>query len=154
AALIENIYDRWQNRNGVIHHDRPTRAAAPKSPAFSGYPALYGRFRGPARAAAMPLPANTLALNPYLRPQAPIRSGEIPRGAQLLSALRQAPGGGRDLYASPDGNVYRRKSDGWYRRDAAGAWKFFAPTQGRIEPERVASARGTQSPSGVYRPMA
>src|SRR5262249_3140562 len=47
-------------------------------------------------------------------------------------------GGGRDLYASPDGNVYLRKPDGWYRRQANGNWGFYAPTQGQVE--RVGSA--------------
>ena len=28
AAVIENIYDRWQGRNGVMPHDRPANAAA------------------------------------------------------------------------------------------------------------------------------
>ena len=28
AALIENIYDRWQGRNGITHYDRPANAAA------------------------------------------------------------------------------------------------------------------------------
>ena len=91
------------------------------------------------------LPANTLALNPYSRPQAAVRPGETPRGAQLLSTIRQAPGGGQDLYASPDGNIYRRKNDGWYRREAGGGWSFFAPTQGRVEGGRLASAQGAQA---------
>ena len=65
----------------------------------------------------------------------------------MLTTVRQAPGGGRDLYASPDGNVYRRKDDGWYRRQAGGGWSFFAPTQGAIERDRLASARGAQPPA-------
>ncbi|MEO8427014.1 MAG: hypothetical protein ABI651_07880 [Verrucomicrobiota bacterium] len=156
AALVENIYDRWQGRNGITHYDRPANAAAKtaRRTGYSGHPALYGRFKGSTRPAAMAPPPNTLALNPYSRPQAPARPGEIPRGAQLLTAVRQTPGGGRDLYASPDGSVYRRKDDGWYRRQAAGGWGFVAPAQGPIERDRVASNRGAQ-PSGagdVYRP--
>ena len=91
-------------------------------------------------------PANTLALNPYARPQTPARAGEVPRGAQLLSTVRQNPGGGRDLYASQDGNVYLRKPDGWYRRQADGNWSRFASTQGTLEPNPAASARGGQLP--------
>ena len=155
AALIENIYDRWQGRNGIIHHDRSANAAARSAATgFTGYPALYGRFRGATRAAALSPPANTIALNPYSRPQSAVRQGEIPHGAQLLTTVRQSPGGGRDLYASPDGGVYRRRNDGWYRRDSGGQWRFAAPTQGTIERTQVASARGaSQSGAGnVYRP--
>jgi hypothetical protein len=63
----------------------------------------------------------------------------------LLTNVRQSPGGGRDLYASPDGNIYQRKTDGWYRRQADGKWNFYAPTQGRIESGQLASARSGQS---------
>jgi hypothetical protein len=137
----------------------------------SGYPALYGRFKGSTRPAAMSAPPNTIALNPYSRPTSQVRPGETPRGAQLLSTVRQAPGGGHDLYASPDGNVYRRKDDGWYRRETAGTWKYVAPTQGKIQNERAAAAgagvggnRGSQlagaagaggsGAGAVYRPNA
>jgi hypothetical protein len=99
-------------------------------------------------------PANALALNPYSRPPSSLQPGQVPHGAQLLTAVRQTPGGGRDLYASPDGNVYRRKADGWYRRQAGGGWSFYAPAQGPLERDRLASARGGQ-PGGagaVYRP--
>src|SRR5262249_31176307 len=145
----ENIYDRWQGRNGVIHHNRPTGAVAPsKLAGFSGYPALYGRFKGSSRVAALAPPPNTLALNPYSRPASSVRPGETPRGAQLLSTVRHSPGGGRDLYASPDGDIYRRKDDGWYRRESGGGWKFFATTQGQMQGDRLAAARGAQ-PSGA-----
>jgi len=117
---------------------------------------LYGRFLGATRPVALSPPRNTIALNPYSRPQTAARPGEIPRGAQLLTTLRQSPGGGRDLYASPDGNVYQRKNDGWYRRQANGQWNFYAPAQGTIERNQVTSARGAaQSGAGnVYRPTA
>jgi len=152
AALIENIYDRWQGRPGVAPHDRSDAAAKLASSGFAGHPALYGRFRGGARPAAMSLPANTLAVNPYTRPTASVRPREVPQGAQLLSALRQTPSGGRDLYASPDGNVYLRKPDGWYRREPGGGWGFVAPTQGSMDRSRPATARGAQPPGAVYRP--
>jgi hypothetical protein len=156
TGLIESIYDRWHDRNGVVHYDRAARAVvdAAQRPAHSGYPALYGRFKGSARPGVMTPPANTLALNPYSRPSAAVRPGETPRGAQLLSAVRQAPGGGRDLYASPDGGVYRRQADGWYRRQAGGGWSFYAPTHGEIDRTRMASARGATAPGvgAVYRP--
>ena len=140
AAVIENIYDRWQSPH-VTPHDRIARAAAAanRSPAFTGHPALYGRFRGGTKPAALAAPANALALNPYTRPPSATRANDIPRGAQLLTSVRQAPGGGRDLYASPDGNVYRRKPDGWYRQ-SAGGWSYFAPTQGSVERGSVGSA--------------
>ncbi len=142
AALIENIYDRWQTP-GVTPHDRLANAAGiHQRPGNSGFPALYGRFRGSQRPAALTPPANTLALNPYARPQVPARAGEVPRGAQLLSTVRQAPGGGRDLYASQDGNVYLRKPDGWYRKQAGGDWRFFAPTQGKVERSPANAAGG------------
>jgi hypothetical protein len=50
--------------------------------------------------------------------------------------------------------VYRRQNDGWYRRQAGGGWSYFAPTQGKIERDRLASARGAQpgGAGGVYRP--
>jgi hypothetical protein len=148
AAVIENIYDRWQGRNGVTHHDQPARAAASlRNPGNSGYPALYGRFAGANRPAALSPPANTLVINPYSRPKSSVRPGDVPHGAQLLSAARQAPGGGRDLYASPDGNVYRRTPEGWYSRQAGGKWNFVAPTQGAVQGDRVVGARGSQKAS-------
>jgi hypothetical protein len=144
-ALIENIYDRWQTRPGVTPHDRvPSAATAAGARDFTGHPALYGRFRGAKRPTRLSLPANTIALNPYTRPKAPVRAGEIPNWAQLLSTVRQSPGGGRDLYASPDGNVYRRKSDGWYRRQAGGNWSLVAPARGKVERGQVATARAGQ----------
>jgi hypothetical protein len=74
----------------------------------------------------------------------------------MLSAVRQSPGGGQDLYASPDGGVYRRQNDGWYSRQSGGGWKFYAPTQGTIQRNQVADARGGQpgGAGGVYRPSA
>jgi hypothetical protein len=158
AAVIDNIYDRWQGRNGITHYDRPGRGAGglPVTTGYAGHPALYGRYRLSSRNAAQALPASTLALNPYSRPQTAARAGEVPRGAQKLSSVRQAPGGGRDLYASPDGGVYLRKNDGWYRRQAGGDWGFFAPAQGPIQRQEVASARTAQAlgAGAVYRPTA
>jgi hypothetical protein len=78
-------------------------------------------------------------MNPYLRPSGPTRPGEIPHGAALLTTVRQSPGGGRDLYAASDGQVYRRKPDGWYRRQANG-WSYVAPLQGMANQNRVAPA--------------
>ena len=146
---LDNIYHRWQNRPGVNPTDPPLAGATRRSSAReSGYPALYGRFQGSQRAAALDVPANTLAVNPYTRPKSALRPGEIPRGAQMLSTVRQTPGGGRDLYASPDGNVYQRRNDGWYQRQASGKWNFAAPTQGSIRQSPAAgSGNGT-----VYRP--
>jgi hypothetical protein len=155
AAVIENIYDRWQGRNGITHYDRPANTTARLASAgIAGYPALYGRFRGTARPSVLTPPANTLALNPYSRPRSSVRPGEIPSGAQLLTAVRQTPGGGRDLYASPDGGIYRRKENGWYRRQPGGNWSFVGPAHGPIQVSRVASTGGAR-PSGasnVYRP--
>lgn len=162
AALIENVYDRWQGRNGVTQHDGPVGARANARSAMaranSGYPALYGRFAGSTRPADLSPPANSIALNPYSRPTSRANAGETPRGAQLLSTVHQAPGAGRDLYASPDGNVYRRQESGWYRRDPGGKWNFVAPTQGKMQNERATVARGTQAGAtgagggAVYRP--
>jgi hypothetical protein len=69
--------------------------------------------------------------------------------------MKQAPGGGRDLYASPDGNVYQRRNDGWYRREAGGGWRFYGPVQGSMERNRAAVATGAQRTGGsdVHRPM-
>jgi hypothetical protein len=119
---------------------------------YKGHPALYGRFQGSTRPVALSPPPNTIALNPYSRPTSAVRPGEIPRGAQLLTTLRQSPGGGRDLYASTDGHVYLRKSDGWYRRGERGGWNFVAPAQGTMERGQLASARG--SGVGGNRPAA
>src|SRR6185436_4576587 len=99
-------------------------------------------FQGSTRPGPLSLPGTTLAINPYSRPQATARSREVPRGAQLLSTVRQSSGGGRDLYASPDGNVYLRKPDGWYRKQAGGDWSYFASTQGKVERSPAGSARG------------
>lgn len=185
SASIENVYNRWQNRPGVTYHDaaqvpnsgiyksdttsaykppassafNPSTADAYKpssASAYKGYPAQYGRYQGATTPSALSPPQNTVALNPYTRPTQPVRPGEMPRGAQLLTAVRQSPGGGRDLYASPDGGVYLRKSDGWYRRDAGGDWRFAAPIQGRMERGAVVGARGAgQGGAGtVPRPVA
>jgi hypothetical protein len=198
--VIENIYDRWQGRNGVTHYDgttgstgsgafkpsssdafkpsssdafkppssdafKPASSSAFKPPSssafksaesYKGYPALYGRYQGSSRPASLSPPRNTVALNPYSRPQSVVRPGEIPHGAQLLTTLRQAPGGGRDVYASPDGGVYLRKPDGWYRRESGGQWKFAAPTQGTMERGQITGARGGAQPGAGkgYRPLA
>lgn len=134
SALIENRYDRWHGGDQVTPHDRVAATAAARQ-ALGGaanYPALYGRFQNSPRAAAMLPPANTLALNPYVRPQSAMRAGEVPRGATLLTTIRQSPGGGRDIYAATDGQVYLRKNDGWYRRQANG-WNFVAAPQSVIQ---------------------
>jgi hypothetical protein len=146
AAVIDNVYNRWQSGVGVTPHDRVGDAGqnAARRQNFSGYPALYGRFQGATRPAAMVPPGNTLALNPYTRPQTASRAGEIPRGAELLSTVRRSSGSGRDLYASPDGNVYQRRNDGWYRRQTGGKWDFYAPVQGVIERNQAGAARGGQ----------
>jgi hypothetical protein len=150
AAVIENIYDRWQGRNGVSHYDRTGNTSGrARNAGSSGYPAMYGRFTGANRPAALPPPANALALNPYARPQSSVRSGEVPRGAQLLSSVRQAPGGGRDLYASPDGSIYRRAQDGWYRREAGGKWNFAAPLQSAVQDGRVEAAKSSRPADAV-----
>lgn len=154
AALIDNIYDRWQ-RGIVSPHDRVAGTAnrAAQWRGYSGYPALYGRFSGATRPIAMAPPADTIALNPYSRPQTRTRSGEVPRGAQLLTTIQQSPGGGRDLYAAPDGNIYQRRSDGWYRSQGGGKWGFYAPAQGTLDRNQVQGARGGQgtTASDVYR---
>ena len=153
AALIDNVYNRWSPANGITPHDAAANSGikpGTRHP-YDGYPAVYGRFKATPRAAALDLPANTLALNPYARPQNPVRPGNTPHGAQLLTDIRQTPGGGRDLFASPDGNVYRRKNDGWYRREATGNWAFFAAAQGPMERNQVrggAMAAGQQSANG------
>src|SRR5262249_29369005 len=126
-------------------------SALKASDGFRGYPAQYGRYQGARNATPLRPPGNTIALNPYTRPTSAVRPGEIPRGAQLLTTLRQSPGGGRDLYASPDGGVYLRKTDGWYRREAGGQWKFAAATQGSVERGGVAAARAAAQPG---RPIA
>lgn len=193
AAVIENIYDRWQGRNGVMHYDRTSGSTPGSLPnaegRVSGHPAIYGRHwplarsapsaatsaagtrsgartasagstasaasTRPALSAPQALPANTLALNPYARPETPIRSGDRPRGAQLLSSVRQTDGGGRDLYASPDGSVYQKRADGWYRREAGGGWNFYAARQGGgIQRNQVASGITPGFSGGAYRPSA
>jgi len=141
----------------------PSAPSAPQAPLAeraplarpAGYPALYGRFQGAAQPAALAPPANALALNPYSRPPTSVQPGEVPHGAQLLTTIQQTPGGGRDLYASPDGNVYLRKNEGWYRRQTPGNWVFFAPTLGQMERNQVATRRGPQASVGaaVYQPM-
>jgi hypothetical protein len=150
-AVKENIYERWREGDHVVPHDRLATAAAARRAAggWGNYPALYGRFRNDARPVALSPPANTLALNPYVRPQSttPLKRGEMPRGATLLTTVRQSPGGGRDIYATPDGQVYLRKNDGWYRRQG-GNWNYTAPLQGAAErnPAR-AEARAASLPN-------
>ena len=144
AAVIDNIYGRWGSGNSVTPHDRPagTEYASGVPTIYGGYPAMYGRFQGGARATPWTPPPNTLALNPYSRPEAAASAGAVPGGAQLLDTVRQSPGGGRDLYASPDGNIYQRKNDGWYRRGAGGNWDFYAPAQGAAQRNQGTAAQG------------
>lgn len=143
AAMIDNVYDRWQ-RPGVTPHDRAAHAAVRSSVSknYSGYPALYGRFKGATGTARFSPPANTIALNPYTRSQNIVGTGGTPRGAQLLSAVRQSPGGGRDLYAAPDGSIFLRKTDGWYQQGSGGKWNYFAPTQGQIARAQTTAGGG------------
>jgi hypothetical protein len=156
AAVIDNVYGRWNSGAGVTPHDRTSSTAANTSRRqnFSGYPALYGRFQGATRPAALSPPANTVALNPYNRPQSVARAGDIPRGAELLSTVRQAPSRGRDLYASPDGNIYQRRDNVWYRRqveraDVAGARG--GQVAGGGEGYRIAAARNAGGGGGDFR---
>ena len=147
-GVIDNVYDRWRDDDHVVPHDRSLSVVGSKraGEGWGNYPALYGRFQGSTRPAALTPPANTLALNPYARPQGTMRPGEIPHGAALLTMVRQSPGGGRDLYAAPDGQVYLRKSDGWYRRQSGG-WNYVAPLQGTANRNRVApAAQSVQRP--------
>jgi hypothetical protein len=151
SAVIENIYERWREGDHVVPHDRAAAAARRGLDQGGNYPALYGRFRGSTRAAQMTPPGNTLALNPYARPQSALHPGEIPRGAALLANVRQSPGGGRDLYAAPDGQVYLRKNDGWYHRQSGGGWNFVAPPAGAAERGWVAAqARQVATPNAQY----
>jgi hypothetical protein len=87
-----------------------------------------------------------------------VRRGETPRGATLLTTVRQSPGGGRDLYAAPDGQVYLRKNDGWYRREGKN-WSYVSPPQAVADRARANSGRnpaiampGAQAPTA--RPQA
>jgi hypothetical protein len=148
-GLIDNVYDRWREGDHVVPRDRRLTAVGAKhtGEGWGNYPAVYGRFQGSARAAALTPPAYTLAMNPYARPSGTMRLGEIPHGAALLTSVRQSPGGGRDLYAAADGQVYRRTSDGWYRRSANG-WSYAAPLQGTVGRNRATSvARPVQRPA-------
>lgn len=150
-AVIENAYERWGDRNVVTPHDLDSTAAAASARAAlggGGYPALNGRFKGSARPAPLRPPVNTLALNPYTRPKTAVRAGEIPKGATLLTTMRQSSGAGRDLYASRDGSIYQRKTDGWYRQQAGGKWDFVAPTQGTIQRGSGTSAARAQAGAG------
>lgn len=164
AAIADNVYGRWRPNAGVLpagtagsdFYSSQWKGYSSEWKGFSsdwkgftsssyGYPASYGRFKGASGAAKWSPPANTLALNPYARPTTPIRAGETPKGAQLLANVRQSSGGGRDLYASPDGNIYMRKTDGWYRRQADGKFNYFAPTKGQIQTGQLAGARNAQA---------
>jgi len=151
-GVIDNIYDRWREGDHVVPHDRSLPAVGSQrvGEGWGKYPAVYGRFQGSTRPAALIPPANTLAVNPYARPQGTTRPGEIPHGAALLTTVRQSPGGGRDLYAAPDGQVYLRKNDGWYRRQSGGNWNYVAPLQGAANRNRVAPAgQSVQRPANA-----
>jgi hypothetical protein len=154
SAIIDNVYSRWWPNSGVL----PSEAASgdfdfQSWEGYSGYtydyPAATGRYEGTTKPEPKSPPPNTLGLNPYTRPETPVRSGQVPHGAQLMTNLRQTPGGGRDLYASPDGSVYQRRNDGWYRRGSGGGWDFVAPAQGQIERSQIASARAGQRAGGA-----
>jgi hypothetical protein len=154
SAVKENIYERWREGDHVVPHDRLAAAAVARRAegGLGNYPTLYGRFRNGARAAALSPPANTLALNPYVRPQGAPKPGEIPRGATLLTTVRQSPGGGRDIYATQDGQVYLRKNDGWYQRQG-GNWNYVAALQGAENRGRVGTgARAANLPNVQYTP--
>ena len=85
-GVIDNIYDRWREGDHVVPHDRAVTAvgALRAGEGWGKYPAVYGRFQGSTRPAALIPPANTLALNPYARPQGTMRPGEIPHGAAVV----------------------------------------------------------------------
>jgi len=125
--VVDSGYGRWQGSKQVTPHD--SSSASPWSSQFTGHPALYGRFsRG--RSATLAPPESTLLLNPYTRFETPARAGVLPHGAE---ALRTASKGGRDLDASPDGNIYQRRENGWYRRQAGNSWSLAASTPGKVE---------------------
>jgi hypothetical protein len=146
AAVIDKVYDRWNPGVGVTPYDRGDLAkrTGPFTP-FTGYPSLYGRFRNSPRLAPLAPPANTLLLNPYARPKAPLRPGEPVHGAQSLMAVRNSPDQGRDLYASLDGNVYQRRDNGWYRRQAGGNWAYAAPLKGAVQNVNVPAKGGANA---------
>ena len=152
AAVMDRIYDRWEPGVGVNPLGERRAAAADRSRPFTpynGYPALYGRFTSSPRAAALAPPANTLLLNAYTRPKSPVRAGEAVHGAQSLMSLRSSPGGGRDLYASLDGNVYQRRDNGWYRRQPGGAWSYAAPLKGTVQNANAAAGQARAGAGGV-----
>jgi hypothetical protein len=157
---MDRIYDRWPPEVGVnpLGERRAVADRARPIVPFTGYPSLYGRFRGSLRPAALAPPANTLLLNAYTRPQSPVRAGEVVHGAQSLMNLRGGPAAGRDLYASLDGNVYQRRDNGWFRRQPGGAWSYVAPLKGSVQsvnPPVAGQARpGVRVAKGTLAPAA
>ena len=153
AAQIENIYDRWQGRNGITHYDRAagTRANAATWKGISGYPALYGRFKGSARPAAMSPPPKTLALNPYSRPPTSVRPARPRAGPNCLT-----PSG---RLRAADAISTRRRTEAFtagrttagpaVRREVAGATVAPAPGIDRTRPTGV----GTRGPVPCVGPV-
>ena len=177
AAVIENIYDRWQGRNGVTHYD----GAAPRAPPAPRAPSAPARTGGTTRAERAPrlhppatrpctagskVPAVRLPLSPpaeYARaqPLLPSQSSlSAGRDAARRPIAHHRPAGPgrrtRPLRVAGRQHLPAEETMAGIaaRRAAAGA--FVAPTQGPIErtdwPQRA--ERSLPARARVYRPTA
>ena len=120
AVNAARVYDRWPRAaaNGAY----VARANADRALGV-GYPTTYGRFAGAAVAVPMRIPPRASLANPYAR--LPGNTAEV-----AAESLKVGSAEARDLYATPDGSIYRRQEGKWYRAEAGGHWGYVAPAVG------------------------
>ena len=114
-----SVYERWPR--AAADRGYVARATFDRAAGF-GYPTEYGRFAGATRAVPMALPARASLVDPYARVPA----------AQAMPAARVGSAEARDLYATPEGTIYRRQEGKWYRADTAGHWAYVSPAAGPV----------------------
>jgi hypothetical protein len=127
AVNAGSAYDNWPRAADGTY---AARAAVDRA-AGVGYPTTYGRFAGATRAVPMSVPARASLVDPYAKTPASVNPTAASRAAeQTMQSLRVGSDASRDLYASPDGNIYRRQDGKWYQPAADGHWAYVAPAVG------------------------
>ena len=106
-------FPRWTHR---VMYNRPV-LRTPRDVRLRNTSA-YDRWTGPGVRSRHPVP-----LRPPAKGAAPPRPISTPRVTTR-----------RDLYAEPDGHVYDRQKDGWYRRDGQ-KWERVEPGQKQTQPK-------------------
>jgi hypothetical protein len=154
-------YDAWPRAAGTPCA-REARAVSDRAQGY-GYPTMYGRFAGTTLPAPLTIPSQASLVDPFgTAPRAQARQAAEGRGAEQLRSVRVGSAASRDLYALPNGDIYRRQDGNWYRAQANGDWRYVAPAVGpatsAYHPDMVASYdrpaeyRPTAAPADYRRP--